>query len=448
MMDSPLNHIVPHIGATILTIAFASLWLVLIAACDQSPQGPPLAVLDSGDVEIVAFDLDRLTPVGVVAAHPNWSFGESQDQQGSVPLSEVRDARLLTDGRIAIINGVDEEIILVDPDNPGTVRRLAGKGEGPGEAQFICSVFEHKKAIGVYDLYRREVMYYSSGQYTGSWKPPPDGIPGPLYPEIIIPDGDGYYLGDLFAPWDERESTVVRRTLLAARVSGTLVDTIAIIPGDTGTPMAFALEELPFGADFAFSKGRDGLWLGDSDVPQLMFFNRQGDLKRLVRWDSREDRRLTRRRIRRTRSRALDGKPRTVQARIKRWWKEAPLPSHVPAWGRVLTGIDGSVWVSAYPGPEVDWPRPLPYPRLKWFELDSNGFPVGTLITPARLKVTGFGPDYLIGIHTDEMNVETVVRFGISEVPGEPELSRAPRVPEGSGGGDEVRKRSAEMGDS
>jgi len=394
--------------------------LATLTACDRAPVGrapvgPAMTVSDSAGAEIVDFDLDQIPAAGVLTARPNWAFGESTDRPLGVPLSHVREARLLSDGRIAVINGVAEEILVVDPRN-GQWVSLAGKGEGPGEARFIIAVWEGDRGIWVHDLYRKQVMQFEDGEYVGSWRPPPDGVPGPLYPEMIIPDGDGFYMGDLFVPEGVKISAAVRRLLLAARVAGEVVDILAITPGDTGTPRAFDLEPLPFGSGFAMVKGSQGLWLGDSAFPELRLLDRQGELLRIIRWRSSQDRRLTQRRIDRTMSLALEGKPRPVRARIRSWWRNTPFPDVIPAWERVISGIDGSLWISEYPGPEVEILL-FPYPQQTWWGINADGRPIGTLLTPKRLKVTGFAKDYLIGVYTDEMDVETVVRYGIENVP-------------------------------
>ncbi len=393
------------------------LLLSLLVACgEETSPGPILRLADSAGVSIVEFDLDRLSAFASLSAEPDWIFGESQDNPGDEPLSDVRVAKFLRDGRIAIINGVSEEVLVVKPEEPAVRMRLAGEGKGPGTAEFLTSVWEDDRGIGAYDLYRREVSYFDQRGYAGSWRPPETGVPGPLYPEIVLPDGGGgHILGDLYSPWNERANAFVRRNLLVARVRENAVDTIAVVPGDTGKPMAFGLEPLPFGAAFALALHGEGVWLGDSDLPQLSVRDWQGKLMRLVRWRSSADRRLTQRKIDRAMRAALAGKPQSIQRNIRRWWKDAPFPPLLPAWGLAVSGAEGSLWLSDYPGPEVDWPRPAPYPVLMWWGISADGRPLGTLLSPARVKVTDICETHLLGIHTDEMNVQTVVRYRIEK---------------------------------
>jgi len=381
------------------------------------PAGPALFVFDSLGIEIVDFDLDQVTAFGFVEPEPDWVFGESPGHQGGVPLSDVRDAKLLGDGRVAVINAIAQEILLADPDN-GQWQRLGGKGQGPGEFDYISSVWEEGGTIGVWDSGYRRWMTFGNGEFLGSRKLSPIGVPGVWFPDVVIPDGDGFYIGDAYAPPNAPGGVVIRRSVLVAWVDGGLVDTIAIIPGETGIDKITGVDPLFFGPSYAMVKGDSGVWLGDSALPQLTFWGRTGEMRRMVRWRSSQDRTLTRRRINALRDWVTTGRTADAKARIRRNFRDYDFPAEIPAWGTLIEGADGALWIGEDPGPEAGLVLRGPFPAQRWWGIDPNGRPIGRLDTPPGLQVTGFGEDFLIGIHKDSLRVETVRRHRIVEPQG------------------------------
>ncbi len=302
--------------ALILLISVSTFGSTLLSCGHPPPSRPALAVYDSIGIEIVDFDLDQVPEAGSVEPRPDWIFGDSLDRQDEVALRGVGDAKLLSDGRVALINGMAQEVLLVDPDSDEW-QRLGGKGQGPGEFEFIASVSAEEGRIGVYDAYRKLWTTFRDGEFLGSEKVPPIGVPGIAYPEVIIPDGAGFLVGDAYLPSGSMGGVPTRRNVLVARVEGDLVDTLATIPGDIGIPKGVGLSPLPFGASYGITKGDSGVWMGDSALPQLMFWNGGGDLRRIVRWTSSRDRNLTGRRIRAFRDRIMAGQPARIRSSIR-----------------------------------------------------------------------------------------------------------------------------------
>jgi len=400
-------------GVRWLAVALALLvFLAGFLSCAPPPAGPAISVYDSLGVEIIDFDLDRVPELGSVEAEPTWIFGATLDRESGVALGDIRDARLLRDGRVAVINGMAEEVLLIGPDI-GEWESLGRRGRGPGEFEYVTAVSEAEGRIWVYDGFANLLLTFQDGGFVESRKPPSVRVPGPVYPEVVIPDGGGFYVGDAYLPPDVQAGLPVRRLVLVARVEGEIVDTLTVIQGDTGIPKGVGLSKLPFGAGYAMVKGDSGVWVGDSALPEVRFWSRAGVLQRIVRWRSSQDRTLTRRRIDSVMNRALAGRPASVRSRLRRTWRNTDFPSDIPAWGTLIMGIDGILWISEYPGPEVEWPFNQPYPAQMWWGVDPAGRPVGKLVSPAGLRVTGIGGDFLIGIHRDALGVETVRRHRI-----------------------------------
>ncbi|MHB1191470.1 MAG: hypothetical protein ACYC6F_00365 [Longimicrobiales bacterium] len=351
---------------------------------------------------------------GTLEPEPDWVFGESSDQAGWVPLNDVQDAVLMSDGRVAVLNRSSQEIYLV-----GTGihqwQRIGGRGGGPGEFDFVRSVSEEDGTIGVHDGGHRRWMTFRDTTFLGSRELPRTGAGGPHFPDIVLPDGEALYIADAYAPPGSPGGVVIRRIVLVARVQDDVVDTIAVIPGETGIDKITGVSPLPWGASYAVVKVDSGIWLGDSALRELKFWSRSGELRRIVRWRSSDDRTLTRRTINGYRDRAMVGRPREVQASVRRNFREMAFPAEIPAWGALIPGLDGVLWVSDHPGPAAEEPFRDPYPSQQWWGIDPRGHPAGRLVSPPGLQVTGFGADFLIGIHKDSLGVETVRQHRIAK---------------------------------
>jgi hypothetical protein len=331
-----------------------------------------------------------------------------------VALDRVRQARPIGDGRVAVINGITEEVLVVGPEGRH-LRTLGGKGSGPAEFRYVISVFQDGEEIVAYDLFRTRLVSFRDGAFVEGRRIPPTGAPGPLYPEVVIPDGERIWVGDAFPPPGAVGGEPVRRLVLVAAVQDHRLDTLTLIPGDVGILKSPGIDPLPFGATYGMAKSPSGLWLGDSSEPRVTLVDATGRLRRIVRWRSSRDRTLTQQRIDQATERAVGGRSQ-MRARIEEAWERLAFPPEVPAWGSLLVGTDGTLWIGEYLGPEVGWPSALqdgPYPAQRWWAVAPDGRPVGTLVSPAGIEVTGFGPDYLVGVHRDELHVETVRRFGI-----------------------------------
>lgn len=403
--------------------------LVVIGAVQSSCKshaaaGVDVAVVDSAGIEIVDFDLDQLAEYGFLEGEPDWVFGESPEDPGGVALNDVTDAVLMSDGRVAVVNWTPLELYIADPGG-GRWEKLTQEGHAPGEVQFVRYLAEQDGIIGVNDSSLRRWLTYEGGEFTGSWELPKIGTPGIYFPEVVIPDGDGLYVADAFIPPGSQGGIPVRRLVLVARVVGDEVDTITVIPGDTGIDKVTGVSPLPWGASYGIARGDSGLWLGDSDYREVRFWRKDGLLERIVRWRSAEDRSLTRRRINAYRDRAMEGRPKEVRASIRQNFRDMELPEEVPAWGRMLRSVGDLVWISDYPGPGPTSPFRDPYPAMRWWGIDVSGRPVGTLSVPSGLEVTGFGNGFVIGIHKDSLGVETVRRYHI-RTPTDADSERGP----------------------
>lgn len=79
-----------------------------------------------------------------------------------------------------------------------------------------------------------------------------------------------------------------------------------------------------------------------------------------------------------------------------------PVVERFPAFGKLLTDPLDHLWVREATLPGMDRPAPL------WTVFDPEGRALGFIETPDGLTVYEIGADYLLGLATDEMGVESV----------------------------------------
>ncbi len=190
-------------------------------------------------------------------------------------------------------------------------------------------------------------------------------------------------------------------------------DTVVVMPGtERNSPMYRV-----FGHEALSAIAPDGtLWVHDTDSEEIVNLDLDGDTLAVLR-------------------RPFD--PRPVPAEARTLTGPEPLesssgrtmqmpdymyPDELPALARLAVGKDGRVWAMAYP--EVTEPSFTvqfigstigrgPVGGASWRVLDDDGRILGELRTPPRFYPTEIGADYMLGVATDEFDVETVVMYPI-----------------------------------
>lgn len=87
-----------------------------------------------------------------------------------------------------------------------------------------------------------------------------------------------------------------------------------------------------------------------------------------------------------------------------------PMPATMPAYSSLLADREDNLWVE-----EFEWQRDRP--RV-WAVFTTEGEPLGRLSVPAGLRVLEADPDYLVGVHKDEPDVEQVRVYRVERVQG------------------------------
>lgn len=335
--------------------------------------------------------------IGVVDGDPAYQF------------SDVRGAARLSDGTIVVANGQSNELRFFD--RAGRHLRTAGRtGGGPGEFRGLQRVMRLAgDTLATWDFASRRVSYFApGGEFVRS-------IDVPLIEGRSIPRVDGVFadgsllVTPLINPAFRPGTDIARDTATYLRLSrtGEPMGTLGRFPGQQTVSVATTGEgqfnirtNLPFGlATFRAVRG-ERLYVGDSERYEIAVHDAGGRVVRRVRKSHRPIP-LTPEEVesfkQRERERGAPGGNRQVQERMLAAMR---FPETKAAFEDLAVDAEGAIWVREYPEVGDDNPE--------WTVFDPAGRLLGRVAVPVGVTVLDIGPDYLLGVWRDDLDVEHV----------------------------------------
>ena len=386
------------------------LWAVLVAACESRQAGPAIA-FDSAGVRIVASNPLGSDAACAVGEEPLLVVGDREDDPSHL-FGRVVGAARLSDGSVAVVDGSAGEVRIFD-DTGDHLRSFGGFGDGPGEFRRPWYVWVRTGDtlwVGDYRPWRYNV-FAADGQWSRAVE---------LEPVYLNPSRGGGVLsgGALIASRTTghmSQSFEVPDTLVveAHGSDGKLAEVLARIPNQRQDVLPgysednISIHQL-FDSRANASAGGDRIALGTSSEPEVRILDSEHRLTTIVRWnagdrsvrgsdvdDFRDDFRA---------SRASGGRPSLVDS--MRLSPRRPVADMFPAFDAVLMGNAGRLFVFPYQRPGQ--------PPAGTMVFGPAGDFMCHLEPKPGFSVLVAGSDYLLGVHRDEMESETVVlyRFG------------------------------------
>lgn len=317
---------------------------------------------------------------------------------GEWSLYQVADLDRLDDGRLVVVNRSARQLLMFSRDGE-FLRAIGRRGEGPGE--FVDPV-----ELGVMAGDSIVVWDWGSGRLALFG---PDGSHGRsvrLRPPVSIPTGHvgtlgprGIAIGNhLFRPF-ERQLTPQFLQVLRYDWSGALVDTLVTLPyGERGPvdPETRMMGNPHFESRGVFSTSGDLLYTSDGGSPEVRV-HRGARLESIIRWEPGD----------------LSVRDEDVAAYRAAWLAEAgdaalfrkrldamPFKDAFPAVMEIQVDPEGRVWTRTFARPGAT--------ATEWLGFAETGAFVCSLSVPRALKVFRFDATAVIGVHRDEMDVESV----------------------------------------
>lgn len=380
------------------------------SACGDAPEPPVVIEGDSAGVAVVVNRVGLSSDSCSLAAEPRLRIGTAAGDP-DYEFFSIYGVATLSDGRIAVLNGGTEEVRLYD--RTGThVRTFGRRGGGPGEFRSVLTlnvVSGDTLVVGDYRPWRFN-LFTPDGEFLRTVEPENQYINTPRVMEMTS-QGE-FLLGGTCCRPQENEFVQDSLILVIYDRSGALVDSLGSVAYRVegyldpsirfiGPPLFAPFTDVELsGETYLTAYGRS---------PEIEVRGLDGALRRLIRWTA-GDRAVTPEDVEAYRDQILEAaaqgsarlRPYT-QARIS---DERPVADSFPTHAGLALGRDGNLWVQQFR-------RPGDAPRRRWLRFDSAGRFRCHLTVPDGFVPYEYGSDYLLGVHTDELDVETVVSYHV-----------------------------------
>ncbi len=383
----------------------------LVAGCVQSPDEAQFQVRDSLGIEIVEHPEATTEPAGhwSLRADPVFKVGEAASSSEFELFNVVATVKLGSE-RVAVALGSLNEIRFFDLDG-GYQGSVGQEGGGPGEFQTILGMWPLEgDSLAVFDYGNARItVLTSAGVLVRVFHL--EQVPGRPLPLPVAPFRDGSFLGRAHMLGAEEGWTegVRRGQVLFVRWSsiGEFVDTLVVRPDGeryyrslNGRPM---MASPPFSREFAVTVHGQDWYYGAMDRYEIEKFS-GGRLTRVIRGMA-EPRMVT--------SEERDAWAEWAEERWARlppevlaWRLAMPFPETLPAHDDIVADSEGNLWVARYA---------LPGEAQTWDVYGPEGRLIARVATPAGGTVMEIGPDYVLGVWSDEVEVEQVRMYRLTK---------------------------------
>jgi len=313
------------------------------------------------------------------------------------------------DGRYVAADDAAKEVKVFDSTGRH-LQTIGGDGEGPGEFRAVWLVGVYRgDSIYAFDYgLMRTSIFAPDGTFGRAVRNP---IPGNYWMTGVFSDGsfllqnpgEGRPQGPPGLKWDTAAVVVVSP-------DGDRVDTLGYFPNRQILLESNGLQAMYHFQDVAIGNAGAGeFFFGTSDQDEVRFYNREGELERIIR-RGREAEPVTEETKEEYKAGFLSymAKEQGVEAasRAAPMLDAAVYAEEVPFFGDILLDSEGYLWVQDYSTPFFLNPN--------WSVFQPSGQWLGEVRMPSDLRVTDIGKDYVLGVRMDEDGVQYLQAFGLN----------------------------------
>ncbi|WP_420128181.1 hypothetical protein [Longimicrobium sp.] len=393
-----------------------NLLIVFLAACGGGGDagGGGSTVRDSAGIQIVE------NRGGVWGEDGGWRLSEEPTLQIGVAdgdtlyqLDGVRDAVRLGDGRIVVANGGSHQLRWYGAD--GRHAASAGReGGGPGEFRTLRTLrLLPGDSVLAYDLGAFRLSWFGpDGRFVRSAPLQPVGEVPPRFVDRFA-DGSMLLSSSVRTGGETPRSGMRRDTLLWLRAdaAGVPVDSLPVTPGSEaslqiltqgGRVTGMNVMAMPFMRNVHTAAAGDRYWQGITDAYEIVLRRADGTPQRIVR---RAVKPVPVRGAYLDSLRGLHVAEHGPEAGTS--LDQVQVPARLPAFERLLVDQGGNLWVQ-----QTTWPGAVP---AAWDVFDGDGRLLGTVTMPAGFRATQIGADFVLGVWTDDVDVEYVRMYGLTK---------------------------------
>ncbi|NNM06437.1 MAG: hypothetical protein HKO65_15195 [Gemmatimonadetes bacterium] len=401
------------------TVASVSLLILALSThgCDLNGTSVNSAVVsDSAGVTIV----ENSGPAPVdgggwdLAEAPSLSIGTVEGEE-VYQFFGIGGIHRFSDGRIGVVNSGSREIRIYGP-NGVHLRSFGQKGSGPEEFEAPVLAGTVGDTLIVVDRAHHRMTFVHPDEGIVGLARVSDGVGGFLNPVGSFVDGQTVYGG----AFDMRKIGELKNGMNRAGtyyrssgLDGSLVTDFGDKPG-----AEFFIKDLEAGGQDArpavipFGRIPEGtvspnfFFFTSQDRYEIEVFDPAGNLVRLIRLAD-DPIPVTPADGQQHIERVVEqvGSP-AQEAGIRAQFGSLPLPAVFPPHAGLLADRMDYLWVEDFQRPGAE--------NRAWNIFDPDGLLVGRVTFPERFNPTEIGPDYVLGLGWDEMNVEYVRMFALT----------------------------------
>lgn len=390
------------------------------AACSDRGSGGAHALLsqDSAGVQIVESSSPGLaTQAWHLSELPSLEIG-ADPAEPPYQLYRVVDAVRLSDGRIVVANQGSYELRYYDSDGIH-LQSVGRRGEGPGEFGGLASLIRGGgDTLIAADGELQRLSYFSpDGEFIRSY--------AVREPEGRFADGSYVYTvwGDRAPPSKTGHVREPRRYVRYWPEQGE-ADTLLTVAGNdsyreritVGDETRLAYVRPLFARQLQTAVSGDRIYSGTANGFQYSVFGLEGQLRRVVRWPGELEPVTEEDRAAFLNSWLETASSDEERRRIRRQAAEQPARDTMPAYSDLQLDRSQHVWVERF---QPSWDRG----PAEWWVFDTSGRWLTTVEIPGRFDVTEIGSDYVLGVWTNEMDVESVRLYRLRSASGEQSAS-------------------------
>ena len=376
--------------------------VLLLAACASPDNTSSTIVRDSAGVRIAESPVEASPDEWRLQLPPVLRIGRNEGgDDGPDLFGRITQVIRLSSGDIAVAEGLANEIRVFD-DGGGHLRTFGRNGEGPGEFTTLSTIAElpGDTIVAVDPRGGRASLFTSSGTFARSFLIP--RLPGASAPNVIGWLDDGILLIDALTRSPSRDTRdQSTHFLYAVGRDGEVLGTLGEFAGQQLGRNGYALA---FGGRAEFAAGGDLAWYGHSSRFELVGHDRSGSVRRIVRAD-RIPVAVTQAEIDQSRAAAeesLRGMSGPAVERIR----ATEFASTHPVHDRVLSDEAGNLWVERYRSRLIEDSI-----GREWDIFDAEGSLIGHVVAPGGFQITYIGAQFVLGVHSDSLGVETVQMY-------------------------------------
>lgn len=375
--------------------------LALLLACNPDSQ-PTDATLttDSAGIRVATTDAAGRDAGAVCSLADAPDTRVASPSSGEWTIYEVEDLDRREDGRLVVLNRGSRELLMFSRDGE-FLRGIGRMGEGPGE--FVDPV-----ELGVIAGDTLVVWDWGSGRLVLFG---PDGSHGRtvrLQPPVISPTGHVGMLGRQGIAVGNHDVRILDTGLtpqflqvLRYSWSGALFDTLVTLPyGERGrvNPESSMMGNPLFEARGVFSTHGDRLYTSDGESPEVRV-HRGERLEQILRWEP-GDLSVRPEDVQAYRAAYLEGAAGDLARLLRERLDAFPVKDVFPAVVEIQVDPQGRVWTRNFARPGAT--------ANEWLGFAETGEFICSLSVPRALRVYRFDATAVVGVHRDEMGVESI----------------------------------------